>query len=254
MYKFCSLGSFLLPVRFFIVLLFYLNNPKNLMGSLKDLWDQFSLSEKEGKSVDLGGTPIKAANMVCAKFLMQRTVNVESIANTFKPLWCTSKAFTVQDMGKNKVVFSFEDAADMERVLMSEPWTFDKHLVVLRCLIDDAPIDELIFNEMSFWVQIHGLSIRAMTEEAASAIGQTLGNLESVANDKDNGGRENYMQVRVRMNINHPLCRGRKVALPTGGKALVRFKYKRLSNFCYWCGLLTHAEQDCDEWLRHKEE
>jgi hypothetical protein len=156
----------LLPVRFFIVLLLYLNNPKNLMDSLEDLWDQFSLSEKEGKPVDLGGTPIKAANMVCAKFLTQHTVNVESIANTFKPLWCTNKVFTVQDMGKNRVVFSFEDAADMERVLMSELWTFDKHLVVLRRLIDDAPIDESIFNEVSFWVQIHRLSIRAMTEEA----------------------------------------------------------------------------------------
>ncbi len=141
------------------------------MDSLEDLWDQFSLSEKEGKPVDLGGTPIKAANMVCAKFLTQRTVNVESIANTFKPLWCTNKVFTVQDMGKNRVVFSFEDAADMERVLMSELWTFDKHLVVFRRLIDDASIDELIFNEVSFWVQIHRLSIRAMTEEATLAIG-----------------------------------------------------------------------------------
>ena len=137
---------------------------------------------------------------------------------------------------------------------MSEPWTYDKHLVVLCRLIDDAPIDELIFNEVSFWVQIHGLSIRAMTRKAAPAIGKTLGNLESVVDDKDDGGRENCMRVRMRMNINHPLCRGRKVALPTGSEALVRFKYERLPNFCYWCGLLTHAEQDCDEWLRHKEE
>jgi hypothetical protein len=32
----------------------------------------------------------------------------------------------------------------------------------------------------------------------------------------------------------------------------VSFKYKRLPNFCYWCGLLMHDEKECEIWLRSK--
>jgi hypothetical protein len=30
----------------------------------------------------------------------------------------------------------------------------------------------------------------------------------------------------------------------------VSFKFERLPNFCYHCGLLTHDVKDCDEWIR----
>lgn len=29
-------------------------------------------------------------------------------------------------------------------------------------------------------------------------------------------------------------------------------KYERLPNFCYWCGRVTHDEQDCDMWHHSK--
>jgi hypothetical protein len=32
----------------------------------------------------------------------------------------------------------------------------------------------------------------------------------------------------------------------------VSFKYERLPNFYYWCGLLTHDEKECEIWLRSK--
>ena len=32
----------------------------------------------------------------------------------------------------------------------------------------------------------------------------------------------------------------------------VSFKYERLPNFFYRCGLLTHSDTDCEDWLRRK--
>lgn len=50
----------------------------------------------------------------------------------------------------------------------------------------------------------------------------------------DNGG--NFIRVRVTLDINLPLCRGRVVTLECGDKRWVAFKYERLPNLCYWCG------------------
>ena len=66
-----------------------------------------------------------------AKFLTHRNVNLEAVARTFRPLWRTRGNFEVNDAGNNKVLFDFEFEVDAVKVLMGEPWTFDRHLVVL---------------------------------------------------------------------------------------------------------------------------
>ena len=48
----------------------------------------------------------------------------------------------------------------MEKILALQPWSFDKHLVVL-CRYEKAiPISEIRFNKIPLWVQLHDLPIR----------------------------------------------------------------------------------------------
>jgi hypothetical protein len=103
------------------------------------------------------------------------------VARTFKPLWKTKQSFTVQDLGRNRVAFVFEDEMDLERVLVNEPWSYDKSLVVFQRLHDDEALSDSKFSHVSFWVQLHNLPIRRMTAEAAETIGKSIGNVEKVA-------------------------------------------------------------------------
>ncbi len=120
------------------------------MESLEDLWEKFSLSEMESNMVDLLSTPDQPKSYLAARFLTRRILNVESVARTFKPLWRTDHGFTVRDMNENRLVFVFEDEADRERVMMGEPWAYDKHLVVLQCIEEDEAIDDVLFCKSSF--------------------------------------------------------------------------------------------------------
>lgn len=49
-----------------------------------------------------------------------------------------------------------------------------------------------------------------------------------------------------------PLCRGRRVALNDKDEVWVSFKYEKLSNFCYWCGKVSHTDKECEKWLASK--
>ena len=69
--------------------------------------------------------------MLAAKFLTKRALNVEAIGHMFKPLWRAKKDFKVREAGDHVFLFVFELEADAEQVLANEPWTFDKHLVLL---------------------------------------------------------------------------------------------------------------------------
>ena len=51
------------------------------------------------------------------------------------------------------------------------------------------------------------------------------------------------------LNPAQSLCKGRRVVFGAGRDRWVSFKYERLPNFRYWCGLLSHDAKDYDRWI-----
>lgn len=85
----------------------------------------------------------------------------------------------------------------------------------------------------------------------AKQIGKTIGVLsfhgreaEMIAGD--------FLRVRVEVDVSKPLYRGRKVILDEEEEVWVAFKYEKLPNFCYWCGMVCHDDKDYDIWLSSK--
>ena len=76
---------------------------------------------------------------------------------------------------------------------------------------------------------------------------------------------KNYMRVKVKINVRLPLKRWRKISYKGGSGSIVSFKYERLPNLCFICGLLGHTKffcpkladflehqirKECGSWLR----
>lgn len=62
------------------------------------------------------------------KFFTCQNINIEAVACSFRPIWRTRGNFEFSDAGNNMVLFNFELDVDAEKVLMGEPWAFDKAL------------------------------------------------------------------------------------------------------------------------------
>ena len=88
--------------------------------------------------------------LLTAKFYTKQVLNMEAIAKTFTLLWKTRKGFEIRDMGDHMVLFVFPKASDIDRVLLGEPWTFDKHLVALKRMDMNEDIRELDFSMTRF--------------------------------------------------------------------------------------------------------
>ena len=180
------------------------------MEDLTRSWNKFSLSKKEEKGVDLFTN--KQIQYVClaAKFFTRRTVNIDAVARTFCLLWRTSKDFRIRDAGKNQMVFEFKDWEDAEKVLLGEPWSFDRSLIVFQRIDGGTPIHNLDFSYVSFWVQLHNIPLSHMTTNVAISLGQSLGRVTIPPDESELQGGD-FMRVRVVMNITEALCRGRRV-------------------------------------------
>ena len=55
----------------------------------------------------------------------------------------------------------------MDRILSTEPWRFDKSLVVTQRFDKNSSIEELNFDKASFWVQVHDIPIRYRNRSVA---------------------------------------------------------------------------------------
>ena len=96
------------------------------------LWKRFSLSESKGNQLLVQEENTGEEYLLAAKFFTCQLLNMEAIARTFTLLWKTRKGFEIRDMGDHKILFVFLEKVDIDRVLEGEPWSFDRHLVVLQ--------------------------------------------------------------------------------------------------------------------------
>ena len=55
-------------------------------------------------------------------------------------------------MGDHIVLFVFDNNSDVERIIQNQPWSFDKHLVVLQKFDEFSKFNELVFVKAWFWV------------------------------------------------------------------------------------------------------
>ena len=125
---------------------------------------------------------------------------------------------------------------DADKVLLGEPWSYDRHLVSIQRFDGSKALKDIDFKFCSFWIQIHDIPFKFMTEDTAKEIGDTI---RTVIKSSDvpewKGGT--FLRIRVRVNTTHPLCRGRRVTFEEGLERWVSFQYERLPNLCFWCGL-----------------
>lgn len=213
------------------------------MEDLTKSWKKLSLSKKEGDKFDLSKSKKSQCFVLAAKFYTRRLVNLEVVAKKFRPLWRTKNSFQVSDAGVNRLLFAFELVEDIEKVLLGEPWSFDRHLVVFQQYDISTPIDDLEFDKVSFWIQIHNLPYSLLTTKVAISLRESLGKV-IIPKDTVEMRGGNFMRVRVTIDISEPICWGRRVTFDENNDGWVSFMYERLPKMCYWCGHLTHDDKE----------
>ena len=77
---------------------------------------------------------------------------MDVIAKTFNPPWRARDGFKMQSFEDHKFLFTFEKKEDVDRILDGEPWSFDKHLVVMSRYENESPLQDIRFKKTKIWV------------------------------------------------------------------------------------------------------
>ena len=223
------------------------------MEKVLSAWKKLSLTAEESTKLSL----TKSKNLrrkeyvLAVKFLTKRALNMDAIGRTFKPLWRAKNELKIREVGDHILLFVFELETDVEQVLAQELWLFDKHLILFQRYDYSIPAKHLRFTKIMFWVQIHVLPMRMLDPETAIELGETLGEVSTKETENEMVGGD-FVRVRVKIDVSKPLSRGQTIVLDEDIETWVSFKYEKLTNFCYWCAMVSHDEKECEKWLAGK--
>ncbi|XP_075665607.1 uncharacterized protein At4g02000-like [Castanea sativa] len=173
------------------------------------------------------------------------------MARTFKQLWRSTNGFEIHNHQDHRVLFVFDNLSDVDRILQSQPWSFDKHLVMVQRYNTEVPVWDLTFTKALFWVQVHEILVWYMIKKVAENLCETVGEVQKSIDAVDNVGGH-FIRVRVMIDVTLLVCRGRLITMGNGAKHWIWFKYERLPNLCFWCGRLTHSDKNCKLWIESK--
>ncbi|MBA0746319.1 hypothetical protein Gogos_008852 [Gossypium gossypioides] len=177
--------------------------------------------------------------------LTDSIVHFPSLRNTMADFWHPIGGICITDLGEKMYLFQFFNKIDLERVSAGTPWFFNNHLLLLQSINegDNPAVMDLKFTE--FWIQVHDLPPGSMNESMARQFGNFCDKSIEYNTSIPILGSQSYLRTRVCLDVTAPLKRKKKIMF---GKSLVvyaRFKYEKLSLFCFICGRLGHGESFC---------
>lgn len=138
---------------------------------------------------------------------------------------------SIREIEKGVFLFQFFHKLDMQKLMNGESWSFDGHLSLLGSMGGtELPSQVPLFHAI-FWVQVHDLPISFMYLEVGKGLVNYIG--EFVEYDPKNNSNfwRSYMRIRVRIDVQKPLKRGKEISNGEGETRTVYFKYECLTIF-----------------------
>ncbi|XVF26590.1 hypothetical protein REPUB_Repub14bG0030800 [Reevesia pubescens] len=150
------------------------------------------------------------------KVFSRNFVNVNAMKNVFLQVWKLHHSLHITEIGNKIYMFHFGDGFEKDRVFLSQPWSFNKALLILQEFNHLDRPENLVFEQVPFWIQIHGLPVGMFSEKIGIVLGESIGEVLEVDMDdiRINWGR--YLRIR------------------------------HLPDLCFVCGRLNHRESECD--------
>ncbi|MBA0790896.1 hypothetical protein Gohar_015512 [Gossypium harknessii] len=177
--------------------------------------------------------------------LTDSVVHFPSLRNTMADLWHPIGGICITELGEKWYLFQFFIEVDIERVVAGKPWFFNNHLLILQKIPSGENPAALELNFTEFWVQVHELPPRLMTESMAKQFGDFCGKFIEYDTSIPLLGIQKFLRIRVFLDVIALLKRKKKVLMRKSMIVYARFKYDKLSLFCFICGKLVHGESYC---------
>ncbi|RYR45337.1 hypothetical protein Ahy_A07g031175 [Arachis hypogaea] len=184
------------------------------------------------------------------RVLTEKVLNMVTVRKTIFNMWGDPQGLVITNAGPNSFILNFKSQEEARRAYEGGPWRIEGHMLSLQWWKVNLSINEVNYNQLPIWVQIHGLPYDKINIKNAEKIGATIGRVISLEDPFVEGNMlRSFLRVRVEINVQVPLKTGFWFKRDDGSHSWADFKYEKLYGYCYKCGRIGHDKRACVEEL-----
>lgn len=216
--------------------------------NLEKLYERLTIEDEDDTGVIVGvedGNEKKESFVLVGRFLTEKNINFPVMQSVLASLWRPKEGMEIHDIGGYRYSFVFFHIMDLRKVIEGGPWSFEQNLLVYHKMQEMEDAHQVVLNEVEVWVQVHDIPKGFISENILMSIGGSIGKYVKSDSANFDGTWKAYVRIRVILNIEKPLKRRMKIKREGGNWSWVNFKYERMGNFCFVCGIIGHTESEC---------
>jgi hypothetical protein len=108
----------------------------------------------------------------------------------------------------------------------------------------ETDVHTIDFDHVPIWIQLWGLPPHCKTKQMGESIGALIGQVEA-SEFYEYPGKKVIIKIKVAINIRNPILYGIHVGNPIDGTCWVDYRYEKLPQVCFNCGLIGHMDKLC---------
>ncbi|XP_057433287.1 uncharacterized protein LOC130726080 [Lotus japonicus] len=183
-------------------------------------------------------------NCLVGRFITDKPIHKGSLQSALGNIWCNPKDFRVEEISNKVFLFHLGEEKDVKRILQGSPWVFrNSWLLVQPWNRHVEPVD-MVFSSVAIWVQLWGLPLHCRTVKMGMKIGSAIGDVLDV-DLFEFPDKKVIVKALVEIDVHKPLMTGINGGSHKDGVFWIDFKYERLLQFCFVCGVVGHGDQFC---------
>jgi hypothetical protein len=209
------------------------NSPRNTDHAQQNIPRSFLYSENvinEGVSI--------CQRSIIGKIITDKPIHASSIQNGLENIWGSPPGLKIQVPEGKLIQFFMDDIADHDRILLGNPWIFINSWLVVK------PWDREDFDHVPVWIQLWGLPIHCRTKQMGESISALLGYVEASEFYKY-PGKNLIIKIKVAIDIKKPILSGIHIGNPTDMTKWIDYRYEKLPQVCFKCGMIGHMDKLC---------
>lgn len=186
----------------------------------------------------------RSSRSLLGRLLNPACQNMARMIRTMPKVWRVYERARGIALTKESFQFIFELESDLQMVLKFGFWTFEDWGLALERWVESPPSNYL--QTAPIWLRISNIPVNYLTVKTIDSVAGAIGYVKDIEWDPEKPLLNNYIRVRVVMDLNLPVRDKKCLTLPKGaGSVMIDVEYERIRKKCYHCFRLSHEKQAC---------
>jgi hypothetical protein len=181
---------------------------------------------------------------IIGKFITDKPIHVNSIQSGLENIWGSPPGLKIQVLEGKILQFFMQDSYDQDRILLGNPWIFHNAWLVVKPWDRETDFHTIDFEHVPVWIQLWGLPPQCKTKQMGISIGALLGKVKA-SEFYEYPGKKLIIKIKVAIDTRNPITSGIHIGNPKDGTSWIDFRFEKLPQFCFKCGMIGHDDKLC---------